>query len=58
MSWETLYELIFCDFEAHQSIQGYINLTHKHKHLQIIQFMSLLTQKYEIHDTNRIHCIK
>ena len=28
MSWVTLYKLTFCDFEAHQSIQGDINLTH------------------------------
>ena len=52
MSWVTLYKLTFCDFEAHQSIQGYINLTHTHKYFQVIQFMSLLTQKYEIHEIN------
>ena len=48
MSWVTLYKLTLCDFEAHQSIQGYINQTHTHKYFQVIQFMSLLTQKYEI----------
>ena len=58
MSYVTLYKHTFCDFEAHQSIQGYINLTHTHKYFQVIQFMSLLTQKYEIHDINWLHCLK
>ena len=58
MSWVTLYKLKFCDSEAHQSVQGYINLMHTHKYFQVIQFVSLLTPKYEIHDINWLHCIK
>ena len=36
----TLYKLTFCDFEAYQSVHGYINLTNTHKYFQVIQFMS------------------